>query len=173
MKGVAELSKCVEQFKSEHTDLDQHARSMLDRLISADWAQHVLPAFRAVPPEKRKVLLADCVRAELAARTHKPAVKHARAKYQAFGKAKKALKTIAAFLDRDNPAFPPDALDEALHVIRVSIDNTKHDAERTLREHSRKKTNEAARALALGWLAESMNALTGKPNRKLVADLAT
>jgi len=168
----ADLVNLVGQFRTEHPDLDRHATSMLDRLISADWARHVLPAFCAVRPEKRRVLLADCVRADLAARTHAPAVEHAQVKIQTSGEAAKALKTIAAFLDRDSPAFSPDALDEALHAIRASIDNTKRDAERTLREHSRKTTNEAARALALGWLAESMNALTGKPHTRLVADLA-
>ena len=38
MKRAPNLGKLVDQFRFEHPDLDQQTNSMLDRLISDDWA---------------------------------------------------------------------------------------------------------------------------------------
>lgn len=184
MKGAADLVKLVEQFRLEHPDLDQHANSMLGRLISEDWETRVVRAFNVVPIAKRPIFLADCIRAELEARTHKQVVKCAQKKIAEAPKKISEFWRIAGFLGR-GPSLTPDpldlrvpidsrdALDEALQLIRVSIENEQRDSERILKEHSRKTTDEAARASGIGWIADSMRKLTGKPRIELVADLAT
>jgi hypothetical protein len=57
-------------------------------------------------------------------------------------------------------------------VLRVRITNDRGDAAVRLSQQSRKTDASAARSAALGWLAESIEKASGRPNSRHAAALA-
>jgi hypothetical protein len=185
---IAELREAIERFRAEASGaetrfkaswqrvaLDEHGEAVLDRLTSEKWCHHVQPAFEIVPRESWHLLLRDCLHAEQAAREHKRIVEWCQAKIDGEKKASRAVEAIAAYVRDDRVVIVEgdDLVLEALRVLRVEIENVRRDAERILRQHSRKKDASASRSAGIGWLAESICKATGKANLRIVADLAT
>jgi hypothetical protein len=105
-------------------------------------------------------------------RNHRPAAKRAQRTLAEADRAEEAIEILAAFVRRRRVLAGDDPAIEALGVLRVDVDNARHDAERVLRERSRKTELPAARSAGIGWLAESVQGLSGKPHTRIVADLA-
>jgi hypothetical protein len=168
---IADLRASVERFRTEAAPLDEHAQDVLGRLITEDWRQHVVPAFKVVPRDRWNVLLHDCLSAERAMREHKPIVEKLQRRLIDADAAAKALDTVAKFVE-PLLAGNDDPVREALGTLRVQYYYNLLDTRRELKERGRKTHAAAARSAGIGWLKASVKGLSGKPNRKLVLALA-
>jgi len=124
-------------------------------------------AFAVLPPERWRLLIQDCIYAERAMREHKSVVEAMRRRTAATEKAMAALKTVGDFMRGCGDPVPG-----ALETVRTELENARLDAERTLRQHSRKTDAVAARSAGVGWLKASVRELSGKPHLARVMDLA-
>lgn len=155
---------------------DDAAHAVLDRLVEEEWAEHVLPAFCAVPMEDWPLLIRDCLLADRAMREHKQIAEAARRMNDQTPAAKNALKTVTSHLKLAGyETKGDDPVAEALGLLRALIENTERDATRAAIETGRKIYHAAARSAGIGWLAEAMRrAAPNSPNhRGLTAELAS
>ena len=171
----AAFREAVARFRADFAPLDENAKAVLDRLTSEKWLWYVLPVFEVVPPDRRwAILLGDCLHAEREMREHKRIAEHYRRTVDKAEEALKALDAVAAFVERPPVVGKGDPAveGEALGALMVRIANDRGDAALRLRQQSRKTDPSAARSAALGWLRQSVEKLSGKPNLKHVASLA-
>ena len=167
----AAFREAVARFRAHFAPLDEYAKAVLDRLTSEEWLRHALPAFDVVPRERWPILLGDCLYAEREMREHKRIAEHYRRTVDKAEEVLKGLDAIAAFVERCDVVDEPAV--EALAVLRARIANDRGVAARRRSQQSRKKNDpSAARSAALGWLAESVEKLSGKPNLRHAAALA-
>jgi hypothetical protein len=178
LTGQIPLAAAQRRMSSVRLLLDEHAAAVLDRLIADEWKRHVVPAFAVVPPERWRLLIQDCIYAERAMREHKPVVEAMLRRTAVAEEAMAALKTLIDLLRRCGVATTisdrsrDDPLPGALDTVRIEIEDARLDAERTLRQHSRKTDVAAARSAGVGCLKASIRGLSGKPYLARVMDLA-
>jgi hypothetical protein len=180
--------------------LDQDAQKVLDRLAADERAADAF--FAVLPNGDRwGVLLSDCITADERARSHAKRIRALQDKIQKAPRALKAAVIIADFfygprskLDLSEEAFAllrahengredpqrlallrsqiNDPINQALSLLRAQIKDTCRHYRQFLSALSRKTDAWAARSEGIGWLRESVQRLSGRPNHKQVAVLA-
>jgi hypothetical protein len=155
----------LEAYARSHRELNRHGHGVLERL--ADQAKHgVAEAFALVAERDWHFLLDDCIEAERRRRLYLgppsfaiPAeVEEIRAK----------LGAVRRFLERiEDDGAKNDCFAYLGQLVDFQADTDRRAARMWPRDPR------AARSWAVGWLAEGVEHLTGRPNHKHVAVLAS
>jgi hypothetical protein len=195
------LKEAIARYRAKAGNgLDEHGHKVLDRLAADERAADAFVA--VLPNGDRwHVLLEDCIKAEERARTLKKRVRALQDEIQKAPRALKAADVIADFfygprskLDlseeacallraHENGREDPerlallrsqinDPINQALSLLRTQIKDTCRHYREFLSALSRKTDAWAARTAGIGWLRESVQRLSGRPNHKHVAVLA-
>jgi hypothetical protein len=144
--------------------VDAHARAVLKRLAESGCPSQALTAAEAIvstlPREGWDRLFADCIVAEWKARNHGQWIRDQQGVLDRAVEADKALDLAARFLRLPKGAADsPDPDDEALWTLRRSVEMRRCLADEHLKLYSRKTTPEACRAVGVGWILETLEAL--------------
>jgi hypothetical protein len=176
------LAEAVTHYRAS-SQLDEHADAVLNRLLASSDAAAAFVALLA-DRGRWETLLTDCITAEVRARTHKQAIERVRRDREKADDAAKALKIVAALFRPDEDRHPDedrqemsvlfrplDPMAEALRILANEIAfHQRHDSEFLLAA-SRNKDAAAAKSSGIGWLKESVQRLSGKPNYRHVETL--
>ena len=158
--------------------LDDHGRGVLTRLASVGLNSDRITAAQAialaVPEAAWAALFADCIIAEWKTRSHKEWISNSQTVSDRSLEADDALKQIERFLGSSRG----DSIEDAIALLRTHISIKRQLASEHLELYSRKTTNEASRAVGVGWIRDTLESIARQhgcpvPDPQHVAVVAT
>jgi len=180
------LRRAVAQYEAANADaIDEQSRSVLDRLIADKRAVDAFATFDVDENGAQRLLLACIETDELVRNFHRMVAdeKHILSRLEHLDH---CISDLRSFVD-DTEAGPRDRLSamiqhhadtiphirNSLHVLHDDIAARRRIA---LESHARfgatRKSRDGAETAAVGWLAEGVRRICGKPHSKAAADLA-
>jgi hypothetical protein len=141
--------------------IDDHAKAVLGRLSelgrNSDSVTAAEAIVAALPQGGWETLFADCIVAEWRARSHRAWISNAKVALERHPEAQRAIKILERFLNPPRGAgFGHDPVSDALDELHGAVSSKKRLASDLLQLFSRKTTPEAARAVGVGWIRESL-----------------
>jgi hypothetical protein len=164
-EAVRKLKATIEEWQAANADnIDGYAKAVCRRLLDSEAAA----SFAAVRPDgtRWEVLLGDCIIAERSARTLRHIVAAAIQGRAQAEEAAEHVEWLARFFEKSIVTVDGEQnpVADAINLLGGEVYTARLNAERVLKERSRKSDIATQRSAGIGWIKESVRRASGAPN---------